>query len=678
MKFKLPAIFQKKPRARIPDTRPLARTGDARYVPQIATWKAGKDGKVACLANRYDEVSIRDYDRVRFYPVVRDALAVLRTPLKRANFHFVCSRQDVADLAKQELGPHIPDLVNILTKGALEFGYQVVEKVWVPKFEVAVTTTQADSSSEVERDFPFIWTIKRFASLSPIDSRLLVCPETSEFAGVRQFVGSAKEQNIPASKCIHYANDKEFDGNYGVPRTKAAVPFVELVESVFDDMGLYSKRFAVPWTVGRHKPGFHASGFDTQGKPIQQKCSDLMNDTLAGLESGHSVSLPAEYDANGNPLWGIEITQPPGEDRYVEKINLLNDMIRIALVVPEMASSQSPDTGTYNLGEAVLDLFIENCEAFLDELKKVIDEQLVKDFVLFNFGADAPECKIVFEPLDAKVKRALLRALLSLLSSGVPIEDKDGNTLEPDWSGVAQDNGLSLVTISAAQRLKKAMQGAIESRLAMPPAKEPGTDAAGPDPLQDDKAELSVKLSDENRTPDGRFAPKGTGDQTGGTNDGGKSNDTSDDSSVSSEQPIEKHPEFDIQHVVEGVKPTGYGVAGPQYAQFSGRPKEAIEHLKKAQTGEVPAGLSNSDIGEIDLVWGNEKHGLCKILTKHPEVVNDLPAIVEGLKLDNARSSAESHILTDGTYTAVVKRNWGPSKEKKRWLLTAFGPSGEK
>jgi len=506
VKFKLPAIFQKRPRVRVPDTRPLARTGDARYVPQIASWRVEKGGKVVCMANRYDEVSIRDYDRARFYPVVRDALACKVTPLRRANFHFVCARQDIADLAKQELGPHISDLVNILTKGGTEFGYQVVEKVWEPKFEVAVTTTQSDSSSQIERDFPFIWTIRRFASLSPLDTRLLVYSETGEFAGARQFVGMVKERDIPRSKCIHYARNKEFDGNYGIPDVKPSIPFIELVESVWDDMGMYSKRFAVPWTIGHHKPGFHSAGLDSNKKPIQQSCADLMDSTLSSLESGHSVSLPSEFDANGNPLWGIEITQPPGEDRYVEKIKLLNDMIRIGLIVPEMASSESPDTGTYNLGEAVLDLFIENCEATLDELKKVIDDQLVKDFVLFNFGADAPECKIVFEPLNTKVKRALLRTLLSLLSSGVPVEDKDGNSLEPDWSGVAQDNGLSLVTISAAQRIKNAMQSAIENRLAMPPAKETSDEGVGEDPLKDDKAELKAKLADWNESDHPRDA----------------------------------------------------------------------------------------------------------------------------------------------------------------------------
>lgn len=494
-RFKLPALFNRPARVRHPDPRSLGRTGDAKYVPQISRWGASRNGsgKVVCLANRYDSISVRDYDRVRMYPVCRDGLSVIRTPVTRANFHFTCARQVIADAAMQELGPKMRALIDQLVRGAMEFGNQACEKVWVPNFDVTVTSTQSDTGSTAEREFPFLWTIKRFNSFDPQDTRLLVYDTTGEFAGVRQFVGDVRKRDIPDSKLVHFVNDREYDSNYGMPRTKAAVPFVEIAESVYDDMAVYSRTFAVPWKVGHHRPGFTGSAPDGEGNVVPIPNAALMDDFLAALESGHSASIPSEFDRlSGNPYWELEVLQAQGEDRYIEKLAHLNEMIRMALVVLEMASSNTPDSGTYNLGEVQLDLFLANLESILDQLAEVINEQLLQDFVLFNFGADAPPCKIIFEPLDVKVKRALLQALINMLGTDVPLEDGDGNQLQVDWAKMAQDAGVALNKVNLRDRASKLRQAAEERLKALAPAPSEGGDqTAEKDDDKDAIADLS-------------------------------------------------------------------------------------------------------------------------------------------------------------------------------------------
>lgn len=441
-----------RPGAGRPDLRTLARTGDARYVPQINRWGRDRGGRAAVMASRYDEIRIKDYDRVRFYPVVRDALAVLRVPVSRATFHFSCpERPEIADLATTVLEPTIRPLLETLVRGGFEFGYQVVEKRWRPLFDVTVGT------GEAARRYPLVWGIRRFASLSPQDTVLLVNPRSGDFAGVRQFAVGAPVQDLPASKCVWYVNDQEFDGNYGVPRTKAAVPYVDIAESIWDDMAKFSRVFAVSWKIGRHRPGF-TSGPD--GERLDN--AQLMASTLEGLESGHSISLPAEYDAStGNPFWDVQVTTPPAEDRYVEKLKFVNDVIRMALVVPDKASSQTAETGTYNLGETQIELFLENAEAILDDLKAVLEEQVLRDFAVYNFGASAPGLEIVFQPLDAKVKRMLLAGLIGLLSQG-SVALADGRELEADWESLARDAGVPISTVDARDRARRLVQEARE------------------------------------------------------------------------------------------------------------------------------------------------------------------------------------------------------------------------
>ena len=68
----------------------------------------------------------------------------------------------------------------------------------------------------------------------------------------------------------------------------------------------------------------------------------------------------------------------------------------------------------------------------------------------------------------------------------------------------------------------------------------------------------------------------------------------------------------------EGIKPIGKGVFGNIYDQFKGKFKEAISFLKQIKEGEAIAAIHHKDIGDISIVWGNEKAGLEKILRKHP------------------------------------------------------------
>lgn len=660
-----------RPGVRKPDLRTVARTGDARYVPQINHWGRDRHGRVAVMASRLDSITIRDYDRVRFYPVVRDALAVLRVPVSRARFHFHCpERPEIAELAQAVLAPKVRPLLETLVRGAFEFGHQVVEKRWQPVWDVSV-----GDGDEAAR-YPFVWTIRKFASLSPADTVLLVHPRSGEFAGVRQFAVGATISDVPRAKCVWYVNDQEFDGNYGVPRTKAAVPYVEIAESIWDDMAKHSKRFAVAWTVGRHRPGFSAG---PDGARVDNAVT--MAETMEGLESGHSVSLPAEYDAaSGNPLWGIEVTTPPAEDRYVEKLKFVNDVIRMACVVPDKASSQTAETGTYNLGETQIELFLENAEAILDDLKTVIEEQLLGDFVDYNFGPDAPRLRIVFQPLDVKIKRMLLNALVGLLGQG-PVALADGREIEADWEDLAGDAGVPLKVVDARDRARRLMQAARERLAALDDEEGQGPDGAGP------SREGAKLAEDQPREPKGqpgggRFAKK----------NGGAGGDDADESGEGAFPPgfpppwastkgdgesrIEEHPEFDPDHVVDGVSPTGYGWFGPQYAQFSGDGHGAIEHLRKVQGGEVPGALSNPAVGKIDLVWGDRKSGLCKIVRKHPEVVETLPEIMGNLGV--IATLEDRLILGDATHRAVVKTKFTviDGEVQKAWLLTAYEKNG--
>ena len=117
------------------------------------------------------------------------------------------------------------------------------------------------------------------------------------------------------------------------------------------------------------------------------------------------------------------------------------------------------------------------------------------------------------------------------------------------------------------------------------------------------------------------------------------------------------------------ITPVGKGPFGNIYLQFRGKPKEAIEFLLKQREGEAVGALTHPQIGDIDLVWGNEKAGLLKIAQKHPEMLDDLQGKIEQMEI---LQSSDNRIVLEGNgYRAVVSKMLGQEKTPQ-WLLMAY------
>ena len=118
---------------------------------------------------------------------------------------------------------------------------------------------------------------------------------------------------------------------------------------------------------------------------------------------------------------------------------------------------------------------------------------------------------------------------------------------------------------------------------------------------------------------------------------------------------------------VQGTNKTG--AFGTIYTQFKGKAKEAIAFLLEKKEGEAVGALHHKDIGDISLVWGNEKAGLQKIAKKHPEVLDNLQEIIGNM--DVSQSSDNRIILESDTHKAVVSKKLG-EENTPQWLLTAY------
>lgn len=131
----------------------------------------------------------------------------------------------------------------------------------------------------------------------------------------------------------------------------------------------------------------------------------------------------------------------------------------------------------------------------------------------------------------------------------------------------------------------------------------------------------------------------------------------------STEQEVEAQPQEEEPQAV------GNGIFGKIYNQFKGKVREAIEFLRSKQDGEVVGALYHKDIGDISLVWGNEKAGLKKILSKHPKVIDDLQGALDDMEI--VEESENRIKLESPTHFAVVSKT-AFGEPYNKWLLTAY------
>ena len=116
------------------------------------------------------------------------------------------------------------------------------------------------------------------------------------------------------------------------------------------------------------------------------------------------------------------------------------------------------------------------------------------------------------------------------------------------------------------------------------------------------------------------------------------------------------------------------GDFGPIHREYRHNPAGAIARLKKERNGEAIAALYHPEIGDIDLVWGQEGtgksdgYGLSKLVKYHPGVIDALPRILQFMSVVS-KTKNRIRLETDDHFVSV-RLAWNGAA--KTWLLTAF------
>lgn len=122
---------------------------------------------------------------------------------------------------------------------------------------------------------------------------------------------------------------------------------------------------------------------------------------------------------------------------------------------------------------------------------------------------------------------------------------------------------------------------------------------------------------------------------------------------------------------------------GQNYTEYYHKGIEAIEKVLQEKKGQVAGAFNRPDVGDIDVVWGNEKIGLEKIINKHLNdfidfgiaetgISNGIDEIVRNGDLTEKNGIKTIVYKKNGkTYKVGLSQGWN-GKGNNKWIITAY------
>ena len=355
--------------------------------------------------------TLSDIYEMRQDPTIKIGLSVIKHPLQRVDWQI--TSQNVNEPLPTEIKNLVEGnmrkfwdqfMVDMLT--AIEFGYSIQEKVWKEEGNYLV--------------------YDRLVPLRPDSLKIYYDTSTGYLTRVRQTVSYPKKESektaqekknekegiwIPAEKLYTYSHNMQFANVEGESRLIGVYPYWKMADDIYRYANAYYYRYSIPLVRGWAPGGTSVVGKDAKGNEIRQDNLSWWNSILEGIHK--RTVVVHEYTPNDE--FGLEFIEPKTKGiTFLPYIEHLNIMKLVALFVPELAVMKGV-RGSYGLGSAQTELFLDNEEAILKEINGRIDMDLIKPLVDMNFpptyrGRQVPQAHWSYAPISKQVRRYTSKA----------------------------------------------------------------------------------------------------------------------------------------------------------------------------------------------------------------------------------------------------------------------------
>ena len=295
---------------------------------------------------------------------------------------------------------------------ALDYGYSCTEKVF-----------ERNSQGQI--------VLKKMKVLNPHSVRV----RTDRFGDieyVKQRAGS-KVIKIPAGKIIWYAHDKRFGNPYGQSVLRTTYKHWFIKDKMYRFANIAYERYGTPLLIGT-----------VQDAKDTSKMRDLLRriNGMTGLAISGGEDIKAIQGSNADFIGYIE-----HHDRKI---------MESMLVPPMMLGLSRGQSGSYALSENQFDVFMFRLQALQRDLKALIEEEIIRPLIDFNFPNVRRYPAFNFKPLTKEDTEKMSRVFNTLITAGV---------IAPTEEWIREEMGfpaMSNADKKAMEQAKKDAQKAIE------------------------------------------------------------------------------------------------------------------------------------------------------------------------------------------------------------------------
>ena len=393
---------------------------------------------------------------MRLDPDVAFGLAIVRSPIINRQWS-VDGEPKIAAFVDKALRPKYRSLA-LGASNALAFGHQVVEKVWTSG-PMKVEQTNPKTRETGSTNYPNAWTFERFKAIDPRSFNYLV--EDDKVAGVAQFQVEgkklAKEIRVGMERILHWAFHSEY--NFGSPYGWA------LIDQAY---GPWYDKTATNLLCNRYFETSADPPIKTRGlRTIRQGGKDydgarFLLEQIAALRSGGGIYLPSDFIKGTDKwAWDVEFMQKDQRGQMMDgRLLACSIQIMRALWITDKAATAGDGTGARAPGTEAGGRRDETLESIVTEWLEVVNEQIVKPIVLYNFGEqaarDAGVC-IRMAGLTATKKEVYKDVLAQLIAAEQALAAGETPRFIDlvDMAAIAEELGIPLRPMKEVQELLK-------------------------------------------------------------------------------------------------------------------------------------------------------------------------------------------------------------------------------
>lgn len=362
-----------------------------------------------------DEIPIRTYQRMRWDGQLRLGLMTIKLPIMSRDFWVEGENKEINAFVYQNLKKLWRSLVKSMLTG-LDFGHADHEKVW----QAAENYRVRDKKENIDytRDM-FIY--KSIKDLSP-DTITLAYDDKMKFKGFYQNKDNpGKEVYVPKEKAFIFTHDKEWGNLYGWSRMKAAYPYwyTYWIVDAWHERWL-QKRGVAPIIV-EHPSG--QTQMATSGTvPTMKDNAEIARNVGESLQPDTVTTIPSdtiETPGGKKGAWNIHTMEDktkPGA--FIQAKEALDVRKLRSILIPERAITQDTNVGSLGVSSQHVWILMESLKGLIGNMADHINEFIVPQMVINNFGSNAPIPEVFIEEIGRELTASLFEIYKTVLATG--------------------------------------------------------------------------------------------------------------------------------------------------------------------------------------------------------------------------------------------------------------------